>query len=179
MLHFHSNRPLIVGWLAGLVTAGIIAGVIGLLAFTGITFDTSASTPHPKLVGRAMHQTMVNSVRRRSGGLEPPEAAARASMLRGAIAYQRDCTVCHGGPGYARARWVSAMQPTPPYLLDTPNRWTHAELYKVIRDGVKMSGMPAWREVESPQTISDLTLFVERLPKVSPQQFARINQATR
>jgi len=38
LLHFHSNRPLIVGWLAGLVTAGIIAGVIGLLTFTGSAF---------------------------------------------------------------------------------------------------------------------------------------------
>lgn len=169
-------KALVLGWLLGLATVGIGAAGYGALTLAGVTFDTSASTPHSTLFARAMHLTMANSVRRRSAGLETPGAARAASLVRGAQAYQRDCAACHGGPGAARAHWASAMLPTPPFLLDTRTRWTHDQLYKLIRDGVKMSGMPAWGEVEDPQTISDLTLFVERLRDVRPDQFARIRQ---
>lgn len=170
-------KPLILGWLLGVLTVGAIAAVVGGLTLGGITFDTSASTPHSRVFSRLIHLTMTNSVRFRAEGQEPVSAAKQASLIRGGIAYQRDCAACHGGPGQARARWASAMLPTPPLLLDTRNHWTHAQLYKVIRDGVKMSGMPAWGEIESQQTVSDLTHFVERLPGVTPEQFAKLREA--
>lgn len=169
-------KRLIQGWLLGVLTVGALAALFGALTLAGITFDTSASTPHSRIFSRLIHLTMTNSVRFRADGLEPADAARNASLIRGAIAYQRACAACHGGPGQARAPWASAMLPTPPFLLDTRNHWTHPQLYKVIRDGVKMSGMPAWGEIESPQTISDLTYFVERLPNVSTEQFRKLGQ---
>jgi len=168
------SKSLMLGWLLGLATVAIGAAAYGALTLAGVTFDTSASTPHSTLFARAMHMTMANSVRRRASGQEPPQAARAASLVRGAEAYQRDCAACHGGPGAARAHWASAMLPTPPFLLDMRTHWTHDQLYKLIRDGVKMSGMPAWGELEDAQTLSDLTLFVERLHEVRPDQFARI-----
>jgi len=172
-------RRLFPGWLLGMFTAALLAGVFGALLLSGLIFDTSASSQHSKTFAWAIHLTMIHSVRERAGRQERPDAARHASLLNGAAAYARDCVACHGGPGAARAPWVSAMLPTPPYLLDSSSRWSRAELYRLVHDGVKMSGMPAWGEIEPDQTISDIVSFVQQMPKLSPTEFARLRQQAR
>ena len=68
------------------------------------------------------------------------------------------------------------MLPTPPYLIDASSRWSHAELYNLVHDGVKMTGMPAWGEVESDRQVAEVVAFLEVMPKLSPDQFARLRQ---
>ncbi len=35
------------------------------------------------------------------------------------------------------------MLPTPPFLIDASARWNHAELFRIVHNGVKMTAMPA------------------------------------
>lgn len=176
---FGASRPLLAGWLLGLVTAILVAAIIGGLFLSGIAFDTSASKPHSRIVAWALHATMVHSVRHRAGGQEDPGAARRASAASGAVAYQTHCVACHGGPATARAPWANAMLPPPPYLIDASRRWSRAELYRLVHDGVKMTAMPAWGEALPDQAISDIVAFLELLPRLTPDQFACLGHGAR
>jgi len=172
-------RMLMLGWLLGVASVGLVGAVVIALVLSGIIFDTSATQPDSKAFAWGVHFTMKNSVRRRARAEFPRLPLDRATLLAGAREYENHCIACHGGPGVARAPWVSAMLPTPPYLLGSPSRWSHAELYHVVHDGVKMTGMPAWGEVKSDRQVAQIVALLEAMPKMTPGQFDQLMQQAR
>lgn len=164
------------GWFAGMLTAAAAGIFAGILILSGVAFDTSATSPHPRLVAWAIHSTMIHSVKRRAGNVPPLPPPTPAALLSGAAEYERHCIACHGGPGVPRARWASAMLPTPPFLLDASAHWSRRELYTLVHDGVKMTGMPAWGQVEPAAKIADIVTFLEVMPRITPHRFAEIRQ---
>jgi mono/diheme cytochrome c family protein len=166
------------GWVAGLLTAALIAAIVGLSLVFGGLYDISANTPHSRLVAWAIHSTMIHSVRRQAGRAPAPTAAS-AMLLSGAREYDCHCVACHGGPGVDRAPWASAMLPTPPFLIDASARWNQAELVKIVHDGVKMTAMPAWGEVEPDDRIAAVVAFLDEMPRMSPERFRQLQLAAR
>lgn len=169
-------RTLAWGWLLGVASVALAGAIYLTLTLTGVIFNTAATAEHSKPFAWAIHATMINSVKRRSHSAEPRVAFDPATLIAGARDYEAHCIACHGGPGVARARWASAMLPTPPYLLDAPRRWSPAELYTIVHDGVKMTAMPAWGEIESDRQVAAVVAFLEVMPKMTPAQFAQLRQ---
>lgn len=167
------TRPFLFGWLAGLATVGALAAAAGAFALLG-GFETSATTQHSAPVARLLHATMRANVSARAADIRPPAPADAAHILSGAGLYETRCLSCHGAPGVGRARWASALVPTPPYLLDASRRWDRAELYTIVHDGVKMTAMPAWGEIHSDADIWDIVALLEAMPRLTPGQFARL-----
>jgi len=164
------------GWLGGVLTCAVVGATAACLILWGIIFTPSAASPHSKITAWAIHLTMIHSVKRRAAEAPVLPPPTRAALLSGAVEYERHCIACHGGPGVPRARWVSAMLPTPPFLIDAPARWSRAELYTLVHDGVKMTGMPAWGEIEPDARIADIVVFLEALPKITPERFAAMRR---
>lgn len=164
---------LALAWGAGLASVGLVA--LAVVCF-GV-FDTTASTPHPPLIAWATHVTMENAVRRNADRMPPPPRFTGADTERGFAIYDADCAVCHGGPGLARAPWISGMTPAPPYLLDAARHWTPNQLYWIVRNGVRMTGMPAWDQTLTPADDWDLVAFLEALPGWSAADYARARTA--
>ncbi|WP_235538567.1 c-type cytochrome [Sphingomonas sp. Root710] len=162
-----------------MLTAAVIGLLVSALILFGIAYDTSADSPHPKPIAWAIHMTMIHSVKWRAATGGPPPTMDRARLLAGAKVYEARCIECHGGPGVARAPWVSAMLPTPPFLLDARVRWRHHELEHIVRHGVKMTAMPAWGELLSDRQITDVVAFVEAVPMLAPGDFARLRESVR
>jgi len=170
-------QQIAIGWVLGIATCGLIGLIVFALFLSGIAFRVGANQPHTKLFGWAIHRTMLSSVRRHADHDAPRLPHDRATLVAGARFYEQRCVACHGGPGIARARWASAMLPTPPYLVDASTRWSHAQLYSLIRDGVKMTGMPAWGEISSDREIAQVVALIEAMPHMTPDQFAQLRPA--
>ena len=49
-------------------------------------------------------------------GIVAPASVSAAQVRRGFCAYETHCVACHGAAAVARERWVSGMEPAPPYL---------------------------------------------------------------
>ena len=135
-------------------------------------FDVAASRPHSKLVEWITHETMINSIKRRAPDVALPTHISKAQAIGGFCQYEEHCVACHGGPAVAREQWVSGLNPEPPYLLDATQNWKPRELEWIVRNGIKMTGMPAWRESMSDEQISDVVAFVEAMPKMPPQTYS-------
>jgi Cytochrome C oxidase, cbb3-type, subunit III len=60
--------------------------------------------------------------------------------------------------------------PEPPYLLDTIGGWSSSELFWIIKNGIKMTGMASFGAVHKDDEIWNLVAFVQRLPKMTPEQ---------
>jgi len=160
-------------FLLGCGAAVASIAVAALAVVEGGLFDVAASSPHSPLVAWATHATMIHSVRLRSRGEQLPAPSTDAVNL-GFREYEKDCVTCHGGPGIARAPWVDGMTPTPPYLLDASRLWSAPELFWIVKNGVKMTGMPAWGATKSDREIRDLVAFLEALPALSAEDYRKM-----
>lgn len=161
-------------WLIGVISAVVGAGLIGAVVVLNGWFDTTASSPHHRLVAQITHTTMVHAVHDRAKSIRAPDRFTPRQVQLGFTDYEQRCVACHGGPATPRAPFAAAMTPTPPYLLDAAKRWSPAELYWIVHNGVKMTAMPAWGEVESDDRVWNLVAFLEALPRISAADYLRM-----
>jgi cytochrome c2 len=63
------------------------------------------------------------------------------------------------------------MQPVPGPLVDAARRWKPAEMYWIIRHGIKMSGMPAWEYHMAEQDLWATVAFLAELPRMTPRDY--------
>lgn len=160
--------------LVGAVLAIAVLVPLGAFAFikSGL-YNVAASHPHTKLTEWITHETMIHSVRRRAAGIEAPAAFSDAQLVRGFCTYETHCVACHGAAAVAREQWVSGLEPSPPYLLDTTSRFTPRQLFWIAKNGIKMTGMPSWRDSLSDAQIWEVVGFIEAMRRLPPQTYVQ------
>ena len=160
--------------LVGAVLAIAVLVPLGAFAFikSGL-YNVAASHPHTKLTEWITHETMIHSVRRRAAGIEAPAAFSDAQLVRGFCTYETHCVACHGAAAVAREQWVSGLEPSPPYLLDTTSRFTPQQLFWIAKNGIKMTGMPSWRDSLSDAQIWEVVGFIEAMRRLPPQTYVQ------
>lgn len=168
-----SNRRKLVLKTVAATAAGLAAlGALGAYAvIEGGWYDVAANRQHWQPVHTMLEQAMHASVRRRAGGISPPPLDEPDMITRGAAMYRSHCVACHGGPGVAQEKFGQSMQPVPGPLVDAARRWKPAEMYWIIRHGVKMSGMPAWEYHMAEQDLWATVAFLAELPRMTPRDY--------
>lgn len=56
------------------------------------------------------------------------------------------------------------MRPTPQHLADVVDQFSDAELFVIVRDGVRFSAMPAWSATNDDSAIWSVVAFLRDLP---------------
>ena len=160
--------------LIGAAIAIVVVVPLGAFAFvkSGI-YNVGASSPHTKFTTWLTHETMIHSVRRNAADVAPPSSAGRDQIVAGFCAYETHCVACHGASGVARQRWAAGMEPAPPYLLDARRRWRPRELFWIAKNGIKMTGMPSWRNAMSDREIWNVVAFLEAMGQMNSQDYVR------
>jgi mono/diheme cytochrome c family protein len=153
---------------AGFVTAIII--MIVAAALVAWTYDVAASVPDTAIEFEVLHFIMRNSVQMRAG-TEERETWREEDVRKGFKDYDEMCIICHSAPSKERRPISKGMRPQPPNLAETSKQWTNAQLFWIIKNGVKMTGMPAFGPTHSDEQIWNIVGFVRRLPQISPRDF--------
>ncbi|NUZ07017.1 c-type cytochrome [Piscinibacter koreensis] len=146
-------------------------GTAAAVVYGGL-YDISATTAHTQSVYSLLETTMRRSVQLRARDIAVPDLTAPAVVARGAACFREHCVQCHGAPGVAPGAVGKSMQPLPGSLIDAARHWRPAEVYWITRNGIKMSGMPAWALRLADDDIWATVAFVERLPLLSPSAYA-------
>ncbi|HEX9106312.1 MAG TPA: c-type cytochrome [Longimicrobiales bacterium] len=171
------SRRTLLTILATLLVAGFLAGA-GALAFiySGI-YPIAASQPHARITRWLLTTTMVRSVKRYASDVHAPRLDDAALVRRGFVLYRQECELCHGGPGVAAQQAGRGINPDPPRLDKAGAKWSDGEVYWIIANGLKMSGMPAMEAGKTPRDLWALVAFVRRMAWLSPQEYARMAAA--
>jgi mono/diheme cytochrome c family protein len=145
------------------------AGLVAVLLYIAVGgYDVAASIPHQGLVYWATKTMMTRSVKLRARNIQAPAGFSRAQVLAGFRTFDAHCVSCHGAPGTGgREASADGMTPIPPYLVDAPRQWSPGELYWIIRNGVKMTGMPAWDRTCTDREIWELVAFLQAFPEMN------------
>jgi mono/diheme cytochrome c family protein len=153
-----------------------IAVVVPLGAFAFVksgVYNVGSTSPHTKFTTWLTHETMIHSVKRQAKDVTAPSALSAAQVVAGFCAYETHCVACHGAAAVARQQWVSGMEPQPPYLLDVTRQFTPSQLFWIVRNGIKMTGMPSWRNAMSDSETWAVVAWLETSTKLSPQTYVR------
>lgn len=157
---------------AGAGATLLLALGIGAVALYSGIYDVAAARGHTALVYRVLETGMRESVRHHSAPLSAPLDLDEERLLEdGAVCFHQHCVQCHGAPGEAPAPFALGLTPAASNLAHTAREWKPAEIYWVVRNGIKMAGMPAWLYRMSEEDLWAVTAFVMTLPALSPQQY--------
>ncbi len=160
--------------------AGALAavGVVGALAGWGVLksgwYHIGATNQHWQVVHTLLEQAMRDSVDFHSRHIVAPPLDGPGRVTRGAQVYHANCVQCHGAPGVAQQDFGKAMQPVPGPLVDATQRLQPRELYWITRNGIKMSGMPAWEFHLADDDIWSVVAFMQVLPTLSAGDYAAL-----
>jgi mono/diheme cytochrome c family protein len=158
-------------FVTGMVFALLIEVAVGLaVVYSGI-YDVAASYPHGPLATWLLETTMDRSVEVHAASVPAPPADLDARRARGARRYQATCVECHGAPGVKPDELAKGMLPRPPDLQNTVSDLNAKEIFWIVKNGVRMTGMPAWGTVDRDEEIWDVAAFVQSMPKLTPQAY--------
>jgi hypothetical protein len=134
-------------WRTVLVTVIVAYGVLilggGVFIYSG-AYDIPADAPHWGLIYQVFETGRIRSIKAHVAGLTPPAGIEdEAKILTGTDHFADHCAVCHGAPGVPKGDIANGLYPQPPDLAVTSKRYTDAELFWIVKHGIKMTGMPA------------------------------------
>jgi cytochrome c553 len=145
----------------------------GLFIWSGL-FDVAATSKHPWPVAWLLHYAMERSVAFHARDRETPDLDDEALLLRGATHYASGCAPCHGAPGELASPIAQQMTPVPPGLYSAGRDFTPGQLFWIIKNGIKMTAMPAWPARGRDDEIWAMVAFVRHLPDYNTAAFGRL-----
>src|SRR5579859_1405062 len=137
---------------------------------------------HDGLSARATPSRLESYIARKSRHLSIPEdgkkqsnpVADSAEVQRDARVHFADhCAVCHGNDGGGDTMMGRGMYPKPPDLrAEHTQKLSDGELFWIIENGVRFTGMPAFggEEHATPADSWKLVHFIRHLPKLSAEE---------
>ena len=159
----------------------LVIVVLGAIAFmfSGL-YNVSASNPDKGLIRWALVTTQRHSVHRgveSLKGIQVPNLEDPKRIQTGLVHYHEMCTTCHGAPGVNISEIGQGLNPDPPELSDV-GRDEPQETFWVVKNGIKMTGMPSFGATHNDDEIWDIVAFVRKMGKLTPQQYqAMVHQA--
>ncbi len=161
--------------LAALGALAIVLAVLAGIFFFGGFYDVSASANEPAIVKWALVRTRIASIGRHEAGIgKAPFALDDQTVIHeGAREFANaGCVHCHGGPGVKWSKFSEGLNPDPPDLKDVANGRSASEIFWVIKNGIRMTGMPSFGKVGlTDDQVWHLAAFVKAIPKVSDADY--------
>jgi mono/diheme cytochrome c family protein len=88
------------------------------------------------------------------------------------------CATCHGNDGSGNTIIGQNLYPRAPDMRQAATQnLTDGELYAIIENGVRLTGMPGW---DNPAVARDdeswhLVIFIRHLPQITPEELQEMN----
>jgi mono/diheme cytochrome c family protein len=117
-----------------------------------------------RMLGIAVHA----SVARHAGEQPNPLPATEANLIAGAEIYKQMCAKCHGQPNAGPSIYGASFYPPAPQLAVHPPQYTEAELFWIIKHGIRNTAMPAWGRQLSDEDIWQVAAFLKRIDSLPP-----------
>ncbi|MGH9413316.1 MAG: cytochrome c [Terriglobales bacterium] len=106
-----------------------------------------------------------------------PTPDTELTLAQGREVFLAHCALCHSSDGKSQNPLGLAMNP-PAMDLTSPHvqAWKDPELYWIINNGIRLTGMPGWHSMLSSEDIWKLARYVHALPKMTPDEDAKLAQ---
>jgi mono/diheme cytochrome c family protein len=151
----------------------VIVAIAAAIFFFGGFWSVAENEDDPGIVSWTLASVRGASVARHATAVPPANLDEPATAQAGARSYSTiGCVNCHGGPGVKWAKFSEGLKPVPADLVAMAKARTPSELFWVIKNGVKFTGMPSFGLAgASDQDIWSIVAFVRKLPTVTEADY--------
>jgi len=162
------------GIFAGFFLATLIVG--GVFA-TG-SYNVAATAAPSKLETRLAAYALNRSVARRAPATKNPMPASPETWKAGLAHYRENCVVCHGAPGVDAGEIGEGLNPPAPDLtLPRVQARPDGELFWIVGNGIRTTGMPAFSPTHKPDELWKIVAFVRHLPELTNAEQKALKEA--
>ncbi len=162
-----------------------VLAVIGLIAVVAFGYFCVSMMQHG-YSARKNPSGMETFLARHARGMATPMAAkSRKNPYAGeppSIAAGRDhwidhCAQCHGLDGSGNTDIGRNVYPKAPDMRAAATQnLSDGELYYIIANGVRFTGMPGWGREHSPEETWQLVSFIRHLPHLAPEELEQMKR---
>ncbi len=152
----------------------VLLALVGALAVTAAAWFAAGGISARATPGRAetvvARRLRAAAIPRAARDLRAPVAQTRESLRSGLEHFADHCAVCHANDGSGDAEMGKGLYPPAPDMRKGATQdLTDGELFYIIENGVRFTGMPAWATGTSEgETASwHLVQFIRHLPKLT------------
>ena len=151
----------------------LIAAALAFI-YSGV-YDIAAGSPDTGPIEWVLRTTQSRSVHRRAEEVQAPDLSDPEMLRTGLIHYHEMCVTCHGAPGLPASEIGQGLNPVPPELAGEAGE-EPGEQFWVTKNGIKMTGMPAFGVTHTDEEIWAIVAFLQRMPKMSPEEYQAMVQ---
>ena len=106
---------------------------------------------------------------------------ASSEVLSEAMAHFADhCATCHANDGSGSTEIGKGLYPKPPDMRQSlTQNLTDGEIFYIIHNGIRLTGMPAFGEPRADEADQDswkLVHFIRRLPAITPDELEQMKE---
>ena len=158
--------------LAVLLLALVVAGVLLAIAFSG-GYNVAATQPDGPLTRWTLSTIADRSIGRHAREVGAMPDLDSAALVRGLDHFHAMCVDCHGAPGFERNEVGEGLSPAAPDLSEVveAGEWSDAELFWIVKNGIKMTGMPAFGPTHGDGDLWSIVAIVKQLPELSDAEY--------
>jgi mono/diheme cytochrome c family protein len=117
------------------------------------------------------------AIPRAARDLRNPVAKSPEVIEEGMAHFADHCAVCHANDGSGDTEMGRGLYPKPPDMrLAATQSLSDGEVFYIIENGVRLTGMPAWSTGtdDGKHETWNLVHFIRELPRLTPEQIAQM-----
>ena len=151
----------------------IVVIVMGVMLFVAIRNGLSAReqpTRMEEMIARSVRHLAVPSTAR---SMRNPVPLSDAVLAEGRAHWADHCANCHANDGSGQTEMGRNLYPKVPDMrASRTQNLTDGELFAIIKNGVRLTGMPAWGDASGRDDADTWKLvhFIRHLPKITPKE---------
>ena len=161
-----------------LIGAVVILIVVGLGLFGWVGYQLFTTGFSAKTEPHALEVLMARQIRRLAIPIEKrntanPVPQNPAVLAEGRAHFADHCALCHGNDGSGQTPIGKNVYPKAPDLrLTDTQSMSDGELFWVIHNGIRFTGMPAWGSGDPEKDIDSWKLvhFIRHLPQLTQEE---------
>ena len=160
-----------------LVALGAVL-VVGIFMWIGSRGISARAEPGrvETTVARTMRRL---AIPRGDRNRQNPISATSEVIAAGMAHFADHCAACHANDGSGETQIGLGLYPKPPDMRQTGTQLlSDGELFYIIENGVRLTGMPAWGSAtpENGEETWHLVHFIRELPGLTPEQIEQMKQ---
>lgn len=153
--------------------AALVAAGLWYVASRGVSARTEPTRLEEALAVKLRTLAIPSSARSMANAV-PDSAGTIAEALEH---YADHCAMCHGNDGRGQTDLGRGLYPKPPDLRQSRTQsLSDGELFYIIQNGVRFTGMPAFSDTHTTEDSWELVRFIRHLPSLTPAELERLDR---
>jgi mono/diheme cytochrome c family protein len=171
--HWHITGKVLAAMIAA--TLVVIGVVLALILRRGLSARAEPTLIETAIAGEVRHLATPSSMR----DAHNPVPLGNGVLAEARAHWADHCATCHANDGSGNTEIGRNLYPkTPDMRQPRTQQLTDGELFSIIRNGVRLTGMPAWGDAAGHDDADTWKLvhFIRHLPKLTAEELAEMEK---